>query len=100
MELIDKKLEIIRLYSLLINEYSKYVELIFTFDINKDSESIMNHALLCFEKKMNISMFEQYILSVQKMPIKPKKIILYKNAFKNESESNLIIRKQNYKFKQ
>lgn len=34
------------------------------------------------------------------MPIKPKKIILYKNAFKNESESNLIIRKQNYKLKQ
>lgn len=26
MELIDKKLEIIRLYSLLINEYSKYIE--------------------------------------------------------------------------
>ncbi len=100
MELIDKKLEIIRLYSLLINEYSKYTELMFTFDINKDSESIMNHALLCVEKQMNISVFEQYILSVQKMPIKPKKIILYKNAFKNESESNLIIRKQNYKLKQ
>lgn len=59
MELIDKKLEIIRLYSLLINEYSKYIE--------------KNYSL---------------------------QIILYKNAFKNESESNLIIRKQNYKLKQ
>jgi len=100
MELIDKKLEIIRLYSLLINEYSKYIELIFTFDINKASESYMNYPLICLEKQINIFMSTEYIKNVQKMPIKPKKIILYKNAFKNESESNLIIRKQNYKLKQ
>lgn len=70
--LLDKKIELIRLQAMFLNEYSKTIELTAKcFFLRKDLKKFIKQAVKIANSQMKLRIIRSQILIVQSQPIKP-----------------------------
>jgi hypothetical protein len=83
--LLDKRIELIRLQALFLNEYSKTIELTAKcFFLRKNLNKFIKQAVKIANSQMKLRIIHSQILIVQSQPIKPN--ITLRNNYLNHFE--------------